>query len=119
MRSGPFPLPPHATIIRNDKIGTPGPAASTRLPDSPMPPQSADDARVRDLLAILEITPHLTATVELDKLLAAVEESTRTAIGCERAAVFLHDKQTDELYSMLATGVTGIRFPAGRGVAGA
>lgn len=84
-----------------------------------MPPQFADDARVRDLLAILEITRHLAATVELDRLLAAVEESTRTAIGCERAAVFLHDKHTDELYSMLATGVTGIRFPAGRGVAGA
>ena len=84
-----------------------------------MPPPIAEDARVRDLLAILEITRQLAATAELEKLLLAVEESTRRVIGCERAAVFLHDKQSDELYSRLATGVTGIRFPAGRGIAGA
>ena len=80
-----------------------------------MSPQPAEDARVRDLLSLLEITRQLAATAELEKLLIAVEESTRRAIGCERAAVFLHDQQTDELYSRLATGVRGIRFPAGRG----
>jgi phosphoserine phosphatase len=80
---------------------------------------SADDPRVRDLLGILEITRRLAATPELDTLLAAVEESTRRVIGCERASVFLHDVHTDELYSRLATGASGIRFPADRGVAGA
>jgi phosphoserine phosphatase len=74
---------------------------------------------VRDLLAILEITRRLTATSELDPLLSAIETSTRRVIGCERASVFLHDAPAGELYARLATGVSAIRFPADRGVAGA
>src|SRR5262249_8984051 len=110
------------TITRTVKIGTVAPVLH---PESPKPLMShpsfpdGSDHRVRDLMTILEITRRLAATAELDPLLEAVEEATRRGIPGERASGFLPDKPADELYARLATGVTAIRFPADRGVAGA
>ena len=118
VRTHPYNLP-----HRTDRH--PGFTASTRFPrirscpSRSTCPKPSPHPHVRDLLDILEITRRLAATPELDTLLAAVEESTRRVIGCERAGVFLHDPHADELFARLATGVTGIRFPADRGIAGA
>src|SRR5690606_38160801 len=42
----------------------------------------------------------------------------RSALGCERATVFLYDAGRDELYSKVATGTDEIRFSARLGIAG-
>lgn len=106
-------------------LPTPPPPPSENLPgatapvSAPEPELVAADWRVRDLLAVLEITRRLAVTAELDPLLRAIEESTRQVLGCERASVFLHDARTNELYARMATEMTDLRFPADRGIAGA
>jgi phosphoserine phosphatase len=50
--------------------------------------------------------------------LQIIEQATLRTLDCERIGIFLYDPQSDELYSRLATGQTGIRFPARRGIAG-
>jgi phosphoserine phosphatase len=76
------------------------------------------DRRVRDLMAVLDISRRLAVTPELDTLLAAISESARAVLGCERVSVFLHDPHADELYVRLGTDIRGVRFPADRGIAG-
>jgi phosphoserine phosphatase len=71
-----------------------------------------------DLQAVLEVSRDLAATTELDVLLAKVEHAARGVLECERATVFLYDRERDELYSRIATGVDQIRFSASRGIAG-
>jgi phosphoserine phosphatase len=77
------------------------------------------DRRVPDLLAVLDIARRLAATTDVEPLLAAIGDATRAVLGCDRASVFLHDPAADELYVRLGTDIRGIRFPAGRGIAGA
>lgn len=76
------------------------------------------DRHITDLQAVLEVSRELAATTELEPLLQKVERAARNVLECERATVFLYDRQTDELYSRLATGVSEIRFSASRGIAG-
>jgi sigma-B regulation protein RsbU (phosphoserine phosphatase) len=71
------------------------------------------------LRRILEVTRLMANTVDLDALLNTIVETACTVLDCERATVFLYDPERDELYSRVAKGVTGIRFPADRGIAGA
>jgi phosphoserine phosphatase len=82
----------------------------------PVTPDS--DRRVRDLMAVLDIARELAVTPELDPLLAAIGQSARSVLGCERVSVFLHDPLTGELYVRLGTDIRGVRFPADRGIAG-
>jgi phosphoserine phosphatase len=70
------------------------------------------------LRRVLDVARHLAATVDLDALLGTIVEAACGVLDCERATIFLHDKQTDELYSRVATGEPQIRFPANRGIAG-
>lgn len=77
------------------------------------------DRRVRDLLAVLDIARRLAVTAELDTLLAAIGESARAVLGCDRVSVFLHDPHTNELYVRLGADISRVRFPADRGIAGA
>jgi phosphoserine phosphatase len=81
---------------------------------APQPPHA-----VGDLLAVLEVTRQLASTTDLQRLLTAVERSTRQVLDCERVSVFLNDHRTGELVSRVATGVGEVRFPADRGIAGA
>jgi len=73
---------------------------------------------IADLSRLLEVSRQLGASVELQPLLESIERAALEVVGCERASVFLYDKVEHELYSKLATGVHGIRFPADRGLAG-
>jgi len=82
-----------------------------------------DQRRIADLERLLDVSRRLGATVELDPLLAAIADAATSVLDCERATVFLLDRQTQELCSRLATGIAAspiaeIRFPVGRGIAG-
>ncbi len=73
---------------------------------------------IERLKLVLEVSRHMASTFELEPLLERVAEAACRVLRCERATVFLLDKQRNELYSKVATGVDEIRFPADRGIAG-
>lgn len=75
--------------------------------------------RLAQYSRILEIVRTLATTLDLDVLLRQVVEATCDVLRCERATIFLYDSSAGELYSRVATGVEGLRFPADRGIAGA
>src|SRR5262245_12648434 len=74
--------------------------------------------QLEDLRTLLDVSCQLGATSELGPLLHTIQQATLRVLDCERTTIFLHDRQTDELYSRVATGQETIRFPAGRGIAG-
>lgn len=70
------------------------------------------------LWRILEVTRRLGAPADLEQLLGLVIEAGREVLQADRGTVFLYDRQTEELYSSVATGAGAIRFPADQGIAG-
>ncbi len=72
------------------------------------------------LLSLLKIGRMVSAETDLDLLLETTAKETAKALNADRCTVFLHDKQTDELWSKVATGMGSeeIRFPANKGLAG-
>jgi phosphoserine phosphatase len=78
----------------------------------------ADSRQLADLQAVLEVSRQLGAGSDLGALLRTIEQATLNVLDCERISIFLHDPQTDELYSRLATGQDGLRIPTGMGIAG-
>lgn len=83
-----------------------------------------DDRRPADLERLLDVARRLGATVDLDRMLAAIVAAATDLLDCERATVFLYDEASNELCSRIATGIedspiSEIRFPASRGIAGA
>jgi phosphoserine phosphatase len=81
-------------------------------------PKDNRDKKLADLTALLEVSCQLGANSELGSLLSIIEQASLRVLDCERTSIFLYDRQTDELYSRVATGQSGIRFPANRGIAG-
>jgi phosphoserine phosphatase len=75
----------------------------------------------RNLDIILGVARRLASEPRLDPLLAGIAEETCNLLDAERATLFLYDAKTDELFSRVATQseIEVIRFPAGRGIAGA
>ncbi len=62
----------------------------------------------------------LTSEMNLEALFEVIIDQTNTVMDTQRGTVFLHDPQSDTLWSLVATGMGKdlIRFPAGKGVAG-
>jgi len=79
----------------------------------------ATDRQIQNLRRLLDVTRQMAATLDLTRLLETIVEATRAVLDCERATIFLYDRDRHELYSRVATGVESIRFPADRGLAGA
>lgn len=75
--------------------------------------------KYRDLQKILEITRRMAAAVDLDALLELIVHRSMELMGAERATLFLYDQASDELVSRVAADAGEIRFPAGKGIAGA
>ena len=75
-------------------------------------------SRNHDLLVLLEVSRQLVATQDLGSLLSTIETSALRVLNCERASIFFHDSQTQELYSQIATGEQTIRFKDSQGIAG-
>ncbi len=68
---------------------------------------------------VLEVTRLLAVTTELDPLLRRIAEAAVSVLGAERASIFLHDADRDELVTTVAMGSKTIRVPADRGIVGA
>jgi len=70
------------------------------------------------LRVLVDVVQRMSRDFALLPLLQAAEHAGRSALKCDRATIFLYDPDTDELYSEVATGTTGIRFSAKLGIAG-
>lgn len=85
---------------------------------SPATSHADQEKQIHDLRAVLEVSRELSATSELMPLLKKVEVAALKVLECERATVFLYDRERNELYSRIATGVDEIRFSVDQGIAG-
>ncbi len=75
----------------------------------------------RSLLSLLRVAQAMTAERDLDKLLKIIRSETEQALSADRCTVFIYDKDTNELWSRVASGLgtsEEIRFPAHLGLAG-
>ena len=70
------------------------------------------------LAVLVEVVRQMSETFELEPLLRTAERVGLSALKCERATIFLYDRERDELYSKVATGTGEIRFSAKLGIAG-
>ncbi len=79
---------------------------------------STSERQLADLNILLDVSRQLGATTELTPLLEGVAQAIVDVLQCERATVFLHDPDHDELYSKAVTSGDTIRFGAHLGIAG-
>ncbi len=75
---------------------------------------------LQDESQMMEITSALSSELQLDSLLNKIMSMTTDMLDADRSTLFLHDRNTDELWATVAEGVESkeIRFPAGAGIAG-
>lgn len=94
---------------------------STKLKCPPITHLSTH-AQVNDpLIALVKIGQAVAAEKNIDVLIRTIAEETKIALNADRCTVFLYDKEHNELYSKVATGlddVKELRIPADRGLAG-
>lgn len=67
---------------------------------------------------ILEVARQLAAPFELRDLLAQIIDAGRDVLSADRGSVFLYDPKTQDLHTVVAHGVQGIRFSIEKGIAG-
>src|SRR6266542_1638563 len=86
----------------------------------PYPPRRVYGTHTERLEAVLEVTRLLAAEVELDRLLPLCVERTCQALNADRASVFLVDRETEELYTLVVSEleIAEIRLHLGSGLAG-
>ena len=72
------------------------------------------------LIALVKIGQAVAAEKNINTLIRTIAEETKSALNADRCTVFLYDKETNELYSKVATGldVQELRIPADKGLAG-
>ncbi len=70
--------------------------------------------------ALLNIAKTISTKTNIDSLLKTIADETTKSLNAERCSVFLLDRQSNELWSKVATGIDfeEIRFPANKGLAG-
>ncbi len=101
---------------------------SLTTPPSPPPPADAPRLRTDALSRVLAVARMLSASDDLNEILAVIIDAMRDALHAERATVFEFDAARNELFSTVAHGFldpsggierTGeIRIPATAGIAG-
>src|SRR5688500_7385180 len=87
-------------------------------------PVAAAQPQVRSISAeqaklVLDVSRMLAVTTDLDPLLKRIAEAATELTDCERASIFLHDPDTDELWTKVALQSSEIRFPSSVGIVGA
>jgi adenylate cyclase len=89
------------------------------LGDDSLPAAAAGDA-IRRLLVLLEVADTVTRRLSLDHQLPRLIELIVEVLDADRATLFLHDADAEELFSRVAggEGVSEIRIPQSVGVAG-
>lgn len=79
-------------------------------------------AQVKDpLIALVKIGQAVAVEKNIDNLIRNIAEETKTALNADRCTVYLYDKEKNELYSKVATGIEDfkeLRIPADKGLAG-
>jgi HD-GYP domain-containing protein (c-di-GMP phosphodiesterase class II) len=73
------------------------------------------------LMSLLRLGQAIAAERELDNILSLVREETVKALEAERCTVFVYDKESNELWSKVASGIEGsttLRIRADKGLAG-
>lgn len=79
-------------------------------------------AHLKDpLIALVKIGQAVAAEKNINNLIRTIAEETKEALNADRCTVFLYDKENNELYSKVATGlddVEELRIPADKGLAG-
>jgi putative methionine-R-sulfoxide reductase with GAF domain len=73
------------------------------------------------LLSLLRLGHVISSERDLDSILNIVREETVKALDAERCTVFVFDRDTNELWSRVASGIDGheiLRIPANTGLAG-
>jgi hypothetical protein len=87
--------------------------------DSPAPAERAASRSSEDRLSsLLYLSQQLNAERDLPRLLDLMAREVARLLAAERASVFLWDRPTDELWSLVALESEPLRFDARRGVAG-
>lgn len=79
---------------------------------------AGNEKALNDLHEVLAVTRAMVVTSELDDLLELIIARTLDLLEVERATLFLHDRERNELVSRIATGVKELRVPADRGICG-
>lgn len=73
------------------------------------------------LLSLLRLGHVISSERDLDNILHIVREETVKALDAERCTVFVYDRESNELWSRVASGIDGheiLRIPANTGLAG-
>jgi phosphoserine phosphatase len=73
----------------------------------------------RDLQKVLQVTRALAAPFDLMTMLSEVTGAARQVLQSERASVWLHDAEAEQLVLKVASDVQDIRIPLGTGLVGA
>lgn len=74
--------------------------------------------QVKQLETLVEISRQLGTRLDFKSLLEGINDAVLEVLECERSSIFLHDRQKDQLYSIVASHEKGLRFPATKGIAG-
>ncbi|PKK88570.1 MAG: adenylate/guanylate cyclase domain-containing protein [Candidatus Wallbacteria bacterium HGW-Wallbacteria-1] len=69
---------------------------------------------------LLEVTTAISTELHLEPLLFKIMQATTEILDADRSTLFMHDREHDELWSLVAqgTGSAEIRLPSSRGIAG-
>jgi sigma-B regulation protein RsbU (phosphoserine phosphatase) len=88
--------------------------------DSGIASASQDQKTIKQLSALFEATRLLNSTLDLAELLELILRIAREEVYADRGTVFLVDKERQQIWSIVATGLgkEEIRLPFGTGVAG-
>ncbi|MBY0404853.1 MAG: HD domain-containing protein, partial [Cyanobacteria bacterium] len=77
--------------------------------------------KTSSLISLLRVGQAMAGEQDLEKLLCTIKDETERALTADRCTVFLYDRERNELWSKVASGLKGteeIRFPAHLGLAG-
>src|SRR5215218_9763169 len=100
----------------------PSALGSARLDTSGTADSSSDDAAggvsEAQMRMVLDISRLLAVTTDIDELLCRIAQCATILLGCERASIFLHDRNADELWTKVALLSGEIRIPSSKGIAG-
>lgn len=78
----------------------------------------ASHISAEQMKTVLDVARMLTVTTDLDLLLAHIAEAATGLLNCERASIFFHDPEADELWTKVALQSGEIRVPSGAGIVG-
>ncbi len=75
---------------------------------------------MRQQRKLFQVGQIITSEMDIEVLFKVIMDETNKIMGTERSTVFLHDSETEELWSLVATGMqkNEIRIPADYGIAG-